>query len=160
MLLQFTPKWVNVPITVTLDAYEALDVVGGTLTSEAIGQVKGGMYINNIRLVDDACQAEPYTLYVYKSAPSVIADAATYTQTVADALLCIGKIEIAASDYGTSGTACDMAFVYGCGGTLTSNYITIEALAGKSLYFRLVPSATPDYAAATDLTLDVCLMIG
>jgi len=148
MLNPWSIKWVNVPVTVTLDAYDALDVVGGTLTSAAIEQGKGGGFIYCTRLVDDACQAEPYTLYVYKSAPSVIADAATYTQTTADALLCIGKIAIAAADYDTTGTACDMAFVYGCGGTSTSSHVHFEALAGQSLYFRLVPSATPDYAAA------------
>lgn len=160
MQLQWTPLWVEVPITVTLTAYEALDVVGGTLTSDAIPQIKGGGYINAIRLIDDACQAEPFTLYVYQSAPSVIADAAAYTQTVADALLCIGKIEIAAADYDTTGTACDMAFVYGCGGTNTSSFIFWQALAGRFLSFRLVPSATPDYAAATDLTLHLNLMVG
>jgi hypothetical protein len=159
MMPQWTPKWVEVPITVTLDAYDATDVVGGTLTSDAIKQAKGGGYINCIRLIDDACQAEPYTLYVYKSAPSAIADAGAYTQTVADALLCIGKIAIAAADYDTTGSACDMAFVYGLGGTQTSSFIFFEALAGQSLYFRLVPSATPDYAAADDLTLHICLMV-
>jgi len=159
MMPQWTPRWIEVPITVTLDPYDALDVVGGTLTSDAIPQLKGGGYINAIRLIDDAVQAEPYTLYVYSSAPSAIADAGAYTQTVADALLCIGKIEIAASDYDTSGSACDMAFVYGCGGTKTSSFIIFEALAGQSLFFRLVPSATPDYANAADLTLHVCLML-
>ena len=157
---QWTSLWVEVPITVTLTAYEALDVVGGTLTSDAIKQIKGGGYINAIRLIDDACQAEPYTLYVYSSAPSTIADAVIYTQPVADALLCIGKIAIAASDYDTTGSLCDMAFVYGCGGALTSSFVMWQTLAGQSLYFRLVPSATPDYAAATDLTLHLNLMVG
>jgi hypothetical protein len=156
---QWTPTWVEVPITVTLDAYTALDVVGGTLTSDAIPQLKGGGYIYCLRLIDDAVQAEPYTLYVYQSAPSVIADGDAYTQTVADALLCIGKIAIAAADYDTTGTACDMAFVYGCGGAATSSYVMFGALAGRSLSFRLIPSATPDQAAADDLTLHVCLML-
>ena len=80
-------------------------------------------------------------------------------QTTADALLCIGKIAIAAADYDTTGTACDMAFVYGCGGANTSSYVFFEALAGQSLYFRLVPSLTPDYAAAGDLTLDLFIML-
>src|SRR3990167_1692499 len=120
MMPQWTAKWVEVPITVTLDPYTALDVVGGTLTSDAVPQLKGGGYIYCLRLIDDEAQAEPYTLYVYSSAPSAIADGDAYTQTVADALLCIGKIAIATADYDTTGTLCDMAFVYGCGGAATS----------------------------------------
>ena len=155
---QWTPTWVEVPITVTLDAYTALDVVGGTLTSDAVPQLKGGGYINAIRLIDDADQSEPFYLYVFTSAPSVIADGAENVPTVADWLKCVGRIDIAAADYDTAGAE-GCAFVYGCGGTKTSSFIFFDALAGRNLYFRLVPSATPDYAAATDLTLHICLML-
>lgn len=159
MINPWTAVWVNVPLVVTLSAYEALDVVGGTLTSAAIKQIKGGGYIYCTRLIDDAVQAEPFTLYVYESAPSVIADAAAYTQTVADAKLCIGKIAIATADYDTTGSACDMAHVYGCGGSNTGSFVVFDTLAGQSLSFRLVPSATPDYVAVGDLTLDLCIFL-
>lgn len=152
-------RWVEVPITVTLDAYTANDVVGGTLSCTVPAISGGGGYIHAIRLIDDATQAEPFALWVFNSAPSTIADGAAHAPTKADWEKHIGQIAIAAADYDTSGTEADCALVYGLGGSDTSQVVGFEDTDDGKLYFRLVPSATPDYADADDLTLHVCLVV-
>jgi len=159
MIPHWRPVIVEVPITVATDAYTAEDSVGGLLTSDAIPQVKGGGYIEWVRLVDDACQAEPFDLYVFKEQPSTVADAAEYVPLEADWLKCIGRIDIAAADYNTLGTEADMALVAGKDEG-TGEPIVFDALPSGKLYFYLVANAsTPDYADANDLTMHVCLML-
>lgn len=158
MIPQWKIDWIEVPITVTLDAYTANDVVGGTLSCE-VPQAKGGCWIYAVKLIDDATQAEAYTLYVFNEAPSTIANDAAHAPTEADWLKYIGKIAIAAGDYDTSGTEADCALVYGLGGSQTSNFVHAETLPDGYLYFRLVAGATPDYADADDLTMYVGLYI-
>lgn len=154
---QWTPTWIEVPITVTLSAYDAGDVVGGTLTSEAIKQLQGGGYIHAVRLTDDATQAEAYKLWVFDAAPSTIADAAAHAPTEADYLKCVGVIDIPATAYRTDGTEADCAFAKGID-EKTGDYVLFGNLASGSLFFRLVAVATPDYADADDLTLHIGIM--
>jgi hypothetical protein len=145
---------VEVPITVTLTAYEASDVVGGTLESDEIQQFSGGGRIEWVRLIDDAAQSEPFLLYVYNAAPSTIADAATHAPTEADWLKTLGRISIANADYDTNGSE-SCAFTDAID-TTTSQRICFDNLANGRLYFRLVANAgTPDYADADDLTLHI-----
>lgn len=156
------PNWrvniVEIPVTVTTDAYDDGDVVGGTLTSDEIPQLVGGGYIAWVRLVDGATQAEPYKLWLFNAAPSTIADAAAHAPTEADMLKCIGVVDIAAADYNTSGTEADMAFV-AAKDEKTEDAIMFDTLASGRLYARLVANgSTPDYAAAADLTLHVCVL--
>jgi hypothetical protein len=149
---------VEVPITVTLDAYTASDVVGGTLTSDEIPQLRGGGALEWVRVVDDADQSEPFLLYVFTSAPSTIADSAAHAPTEADWLKCIGKISIEAADYDASGSDC-CAFTDAVD-TTTARPICFDNLATGRLYFRLVANAsTPDYVAADDLTIHVGLWL-
>ena len=157
MLSDWLFQVVEVPITVSLDAYTANDVVGGTLSSNAITQITGnGGFIAWVRLVDDATQAEAYTLYVYSENPSTIADGDEFVPTEADYLKEIGKIDIAATDYNTAGTEADCARVM-AKDTITDDVVYFPLLPNGRLYFRLVPSATPDYADADDLTLHIGL---
>jgi hypothetical protein len=158
MISPWDIKWVEVPITVTLDPYVANDVIGGTL-SATVGQRRGGCFIYAVKLIDGATQAEPFTLYVFDDNPSAIADGDAHVPTEADWQKYIGKIAIANSDYDTSGTEADCAVVYGLGGSNTGNFVHADALEDDKLYFRLVPSATPDYAAADDLTMYVAIYI-
>lgn len=145
---------VEVPITVTLTAYEASDVVGGTLTSDEIPQEIGGGRIEWVRLIDDAAQSEPFLLYVYDSAPSTIADAATHAPTEADWGKTLGRISIATADYDTTGAE-RCAFTDAID-TTTGQRLCFPNLDNGRLYFRLVANAsTPDYAAADDLTMHI-----
>jgi hypothetical protein len=158
MISPWRIQWVEVPITVSLAAYTANDVVGGTLSC-AVDQRAGGCFIYGLQLIDDATQAEAFTLYVFDDAPSTIADADPHAPTLADWQKCRGKIAIAAGDYDTSGTEADNAFVYGLGGSDKGTFVHCDSLIDGSLYFRLVCTDTPDYVAADDLTLYVALYV-
>ena len=156
------PNWrvriVEIPVTVTLDAYEDGDVVGGTLTSDEIPQLVGGGYVAWVRLIDGGTQAEPYKLWLFNAAPSTIADGAAHAPTEADMLKCLGVVDIAAADYNTSGTEADMAFV-AAKDEKTEDNIMFDNLSNGRLYARLVANgATPTYADANDLTLHICVL--
>lgn len=158
MIPHWKPTWVEVPVTVQVaGAYEANDVVGGTLSCDAYN-VSGGGYIGAVRLVDGDDEKAAFTLYVFNAAPSTIADAAAHAPTEADWLKFIGTVAIAADDYDANGSeAC--AFVYGRGGTATGEVVAFDNLPNGKLYFRLVCTATPTYTAADDLTLHVLLWL-
>jgi hypothetical protein len=156
------PNWrfkiVEVPIEVTLSAYTASDVIGGTLTSDDIPQYSGGGELAWVRIVDDADQSEPFLLYVYNSAPSTIADSAAFAPTEADWLLTLGCIDIPTANYDTSGSDC-CAFA-SAKDRKTLEGIAFDNLPNGKLYFRLVANAsTPDYADADDLTIHVGLWV-
>jgi len=149
---------VEVPITVTLDAYDASDVLGGTLTSGAIDQIEGGGQLEWVRVVDAASQSEPFLLYVYDAAPTTIADAAAFAPTLADLLKTIGCVSIAAADYDASGD--DAYALTDAVDVKTGRPICFANLLTGVLYFRLVANAsTPDYAAADDLTIHIGMWV-
>ena len=154
---------INVPLVVSLTAYTAADSVGndGTdvaLVSERVHQLKGGGYISWGRLVDGATQAEPYQLYCYYAEPSDIADADAFVPLEADHLVLFTVLDIPAANYHTTGTEADVAFFSGKD-VMTNEYHIFPNLGDGVLYFYLVPSLTPDYAAVGDLTLDLCVMV-
>jgi len=155
---QWNPVLIEVPITVTLNAYTAGDVVGGLLTSDAIPQIKGGGFISWVRLVDDAVQHEPYYLYCYTDTPSTIANDAAFAPLEADDLLLYTIINIPAANYDLSGSEADAGF--GLGKDLrTSDYHMIPVLPDGKMYFYLVAQDTPDYADANDLTMHILFMV-
>ena len=157
MFPAWEPRVIEVPITVTLDAYTAGDAVGGLLTSDSIPQIKGGGYIAWVRLYDAAAQSEPFKLWCFYDAPTTIANDAAFTMVAADWAFWFTTIDIAAADYDATGDdVCAMV----CGkDTLSDDYHMFPYLADGVMYFYLVPSATPDYAAATDLTMHICFML-
>jgi len=158
MIPQWKPIIVEVPITVTTDAYSAEDVVGGLLTSDAIPQISGGGYLAWVRLVDDATQAEPFDLYVFNAVPSTIANDAAWAPLEADWLKCIGQIDIPATAYNTTGSEADCAFVKAVD-VKTADVVWFDTLATGRLYFYLVANgSTPDYADTNDLTMHVCVL--
>ena len=149
------PPWsiqeVELPVTVDTDAYTDGDVVGGTLTSEALDLISGqGAFISSGRLVDAAGQEATYELYIYDATPSTIADDAAHAPTLADELKCLGRIPIAT--YRTE-TAASVAIFAGKD-TDSSEYVELPMGCGRFVYARLVLNgSTPTYTAATDLTL-------
>lgn len=156
MIPQWTAKVVSVPITVTLSAYATGDVVGGLLSCD-VPQIKGGGYIAWVRLVDATGQAEPYTLYAFTSAPATIANDAAFAPTSADWAKLLTTLTIAAGNYDTTG-ADSVALVAGKD-ALAEDWMMFPTLANGKMYFYLVSGDTPDYDAATDLSLSVCFMV-
>jgi len=154
--LNYVPRVVNVPLTVTLDAYTAADVVGGRLSC-VVPQIAGGGFIAWVRLVDDADQAEGYDLHCFYQQPSSIANDAAWAPTEADRLKHFTTINIAAGDYDQSGA--DASVISDGKDKTAGEYLFFPPLSDNVMYFYLVASDTPDYAAADDLTLDICFMV-
>ena len=137
-------------LTVSLTAYTASDVVGGLLTFNLdgnTGELSGT--IRRIRLIDDANQKEAYKVYIYQTAPSTIANDAAFAPTVADLKKMIDIVDIEATDY-TELNSNAIAIVGGFGDNAMG--IDFDSTDGN-VYVYLVAVDTPDYAAATDLTM-------
>ncbi len=161
-MADYTPRVVNVPLTVSLAAYTAGDSVGNdatdiALVSAKIGQIFGGGYIAWVRLTDAADQTEDYELWCFYQQPSAIADAATYVPLLADTQKLFTKIAIATADYDQTGAD---SFVFADGKDLkTGEFHNFPELSNDLMYFYLVCGTTPDYVAVDDLTLDICVMV-
>lgn len=161
-MADYTPRIVNVPLTVSLAAYTAGESVGNdatdlALVSASVGQIIGGGYIAYVRLTDAADQTEDYTLWCFYSIPSAIADAAAYVPLLADTQVLFTKIEIATADYDQTGAD---SFVFADGKDLTTGeYHPFPNLTNDLCYFYLVCGSTPDYVAVDDLQLDICFMV-
>jgi hypothetical protein len=135
-------KVVSVEPVITLDAYTAVDVVGGLLTfTIATGPVRG--VIRNLVVVDEDSQAEAYTLYLFDAEPSSIANDTAFAPTVADLRKLIGTVAISTS-YTTINTF---------------DYIEVKAIdleffaTNGAIYGYLVATGTPDYASTDTLYL-------
>jgi len=141
-------KAISVTPTVTLDAYTAADVVGGLITFEVRGGPASGE-IRRIRLVDDANQKEQFTLLIHNDTPSTIANDAAYAPVVADLAMIIDEVVVATADWSTwNGNAVAMIAGYENG----EMHIPFHTEDGN-LYVYAVATDTPDYVAATDLTI-------
>jgi hypothetical protein len=154
----WNPVMINVPIVVTLDAYSQYDVVGGLLTSARIPEIKGGGYIAWGRLTDDATQSAAYRLYCYYALPSTIANDAAYAPLLADRKKAFTTLNLPAANYDQKGSEADVCWFSGKD-VYTNDFHLFPALADGLLYFYLEAQGTPDYAAAGDLTLDLCIMV-
>lgn len=141
MLLNRT-KIVDKTPTITAGAYSAADVIGGLQTLD-VANAGGGGILRNIIIADDDNEKAEITFYFFSAAPTTIADNAAFAPVIADLKNFVGKVVVAATDYTTVNlnayglkSAIDMHFVIPTG----------------NLYVYAVVTATPTYAAATDLT--------
>jgi len=160
-MADYTPRVVNVPLTVSLAAYTAGDSVGNdatdiALVSAPVGQIFGGGYIAWVRLVDDAVQAEAFKLHCFYSQPSAFADAAEFVPLEADKLKRFTVIDLLT--YRTDGTEADDVITDGKDDT-TGEYQMFPNLTNDLMYFYLVCVDTPDYVDTADLTMDICFMV-
>jgi hypothetical protein len=138
-------------VVVSITEYTAGDVVGG-LIELSIPSPGGGGKITDIYLTDAANQSEPYTIYIYDEKPTVIADHAVWAtaQVIADLGKLIRKVDLAAGNYTT---------INSLGWAHIPNVDQdFEASNGK-LYMYFVPTATPDYAATTDITISATMLL-
>ncbi len=129
--------------TITAGIYGAADVVGGLLTL-SLDSVGSGGKLMQIMVADDADQKAELTFYFYDSLPNTIADNAPFAPTAATDKLLVGKVVVAVADYATVNSNAT-AFKAGQTGFLL-------CYSGRTLYAYAVATATPTYAAVTDLT--------
>lgn len=137
-------------LTVATTAYTALDVVGGLLDLSILCGPGGGGMLRQVMLADAANQKEPYKLYLFDRKPTVLLDDAAFAPVIADLQKLVGVIAILAANYTTIGS---LAYAVVPAKDLTSNEAVHHATG--QLWGYLVADDTPDYAAASDLTLRI-----
>lgn len=137
---------IDVPVTNSLTAYTAKDVVGGLLTVTIDSNLGGGI-LNQVTIINEEVIAEAFTLYFSDAAPSSIADAAIYAPTIADLQKNFAIVNIASGDW---------VDVQGVGINVVNktdlNHV-FEADGGNKIYMYFVATETPDWVTATDAVL-------
>lgn len=137
-------RFVEVNPIIDTDAYSAGDVVGGLMTIN----VGGPATLRRVRLVDNDNEGAELSLYLFRDAPTTIADDAAFASafTEADNRKLIDRpLVFATSDYQTINSekyAVKGSHVDGAG--LGIEVIPVD---GANIYAYAVCTATPTYAA-------------
>jgi hypothetical protein len=129
------------PAVTASSAYSANDVVGGMLT---FGGLSNGT-LQSITICDNATQAEDYLLVLFESAPTTIADNATFDIADADLDKIIYQDSLTSSSNRQAFTDNSYHYLYGLSVPLWS--------AGGTVYGFLITTGTPTYAATSDITV-------
>jgi hypothetical protein len=136
-------------LVVATAAYSDNDVVGGLLTFELTGLSQNGGLLNAVMLTDAANQSEPYRLFLFNEAPSTIDDADAFAPTIADLKKLFAIVTLAALDYVTVNSLQVLI-------KSTSN-VLFSTSNGRLYGYLVANGSTPDYAAATDLSLTLMI---
>lgn len=147
--------------TVTAGAYSTFDVVGGLLTFTGL---RGGK-LRGITLVDKASQsAVEYLLVLFESAPTTIADNATYDIADADLPKIVFQRRLNITDGWWDGPprfSGVQAFTDNCYYYEYGMDYPIWSAGGTIYGFLIVMSGTvPTYAATTDVTISLLVEMG
>lgn len=137
--------------TVTAGAYTAGDVVGGLLTFPTVlASQPGSGELREVILYDNVKQQKAMTLFLFDSAPSVIADNAAFNLSAADLRRCFAVVPIA---------------IHKVYSTATRGFSLARALSvpvftdtNGSIYAYLVCDVAPTYGATDDLTLGLSII--
>lgn len=142
-------RTIDYPLTIDTNAYSAGDVVGGLITLD-VSSAGGGGVIRRLMLIDEDNEGAVLTIYFFDAKPTTIADDAAFASAIVagDMKKKIATVAIAAADYETINS---MKIVTKDGDDLNIDYETESG----NLYAYVVCTATPTYAAATNLTLRV-----
>lgn len=143
-------KKITVAPAVTAGAYAANDAVGGQMEfAQAASAYRSYGTIKRIIITDMSCQDMECDVFIYKSAPTVIADNAPFDPADADMLLLVGVIEIAAADWVTGldnqgvNKDVDLEFV-------------LDSL-DTSLFAQIRVVDTPTFAAVDDISVTLVI---
>lgn len=135
-----------VQLTISTLIYAAGDVVGGLLTFNIPNANNGGI-LNSAHITDDDDEKALFSLYLFDTEPTTIADQAAFTPTKADL-----EKRIAVIDVSVYTTVNGVAF---------SDSIDInQTFTGDTIYGYLPCVATPTWTAATDLSVKLAVMLG
>ena len=135
---------VTVTPTITAGAYGAGDVVGG-VQEIPVNSYSG--VIKQINVTDDNDVKAEITLYFFNAVPTAILDNAAYAPAIADLKKMVGLVVVAAANYTTVN---GNAWAFKAGSAVDIGYALAESGVPK-LYMYAVCTATPTYAAVTDL---------
>jgi len=132
--------------TVDTAIYAALDIVGGIQTIANWARVSGGgAKLKAISVTTADGEGFTFTMLFFSATPAggTYADQGAAVFAAADAPLYLGKVVVAAGDYGTFGgdgfatVACDLP-------------LNVD---GTSLFALILATATPTFTAATDVDI-------
>jgi hypothetical protein len=127
--------------------YSIGDNVGAKFAIPGAVRVAAGMGImQSIIVIDKSKQAQPLSVFLFKSIPAgTYADNAAENISAADWLLFLGQMDIVAADYVTRANA-SVASIGGYN-------LDIKAAAGTTIYGLVVTTGTPTYGAIDALQL-------
>lgn len=131
------------PLTVDTNAYTANDVVGGLITVP----VPSG-FIRSVKLVDADGEEAAFTLYLFDSEPTDIADDAAFATVLADETALVRILTLAADEYTALSESSVGWFKFD-----DKTEMGIDYFSNGALYAYLVCDGTPTFTAADDLTL-------
>lgn len=148
-MTMYVPKYQTAKVTpsISLAAHSAQDVVSGLMKfTFRIPQQLGGGLIRGIRVIDADKQNADMDLYLFNEKPTTIAANAAFSLTAADVKKLI------------TGALNTPAYVEHTGASIATYAATnfpIQFNAAKYLYGYLVAVATPDFASADALTVEI-----
>lgn len=139
------PRKFSVTPTVTVGAYSANDVIGGTLTFHRVHSGR----LQSITITDANAQSVDYVLVLFDSVPTTIADNATFDIADADIpnIIYTNSADLTAASNRRAFTDNSITAKYGLDVPLRSNE------PAGALYGFLYSPGTPTYAATTDVTV-------
>jgi hypothetical protein len=140
------------PTVSSSPAYTAGDAVGGKMSFANAVRVSGGSgIIQSVRLVDQAKQSTAIDIIFFEADISTtVTDNAALDLADADALLAIGHVSIAATDYCALS---DNSFA-----TKTAIGLPFKLASGTTLYAAMVARGTPTFAATTDVVVQLGIL--
>lgn len=143
----------NLNIAVSLAAYSANDVLGVGGYIEVDFGVPG-LKLLGLHLFDAIDQKPTFTVYVYDRKPAVVAaDNAAWAADANTHNHLRGRFTVASGDW-TSENSMATASV-----NLEALGISVGDLSNNKLYLVFKVTNTPDYAAATDLTIHLTVLV-
>lgn len=144
-------KFVSKRVTLVManaGAYSSGDQVGVPIVlTDILASTKGQLLLTSVNVIDYAVQSLALDLWFFKSQPTTVADNAAYSMTDANALLCVGIVQIVAGNYSIA--------AINSVATLGNINKMLQGIAGsKDLWMAAVTRGTPTYASG-DLIIDV-----
>jgi hypothetical protein len=139
--------------TITTSAYSANDIVGGLMTFN-VGSPSNCGILNWLKITDADNEGAVLDLYIFNAAPTTIANGDTAALLIADLDKLITKVEVAAADYEAVNS---LKFVFKDETSEGMNR-SYNADASGNLYMYAVCTATPTYAAATNLKFTLSVL--
>lgn len=148
------------PTVSTSPAYTAEDAVGGVMTFSVPGGQFGyqGAVISGF-VLDKACQAGGYELFLFSSNPSgsTVTDNAALVIADADISKLIGVIEFPISAPNNRFSFASTSAVYVTQGIYIPYAATVTSADSGAIYGALRAKGTPTFGATSDITVQLSL---
>lgn len=149
----YTSIKIQKALTVKTSIYVAGQVAGGLIELNLGLNRPCGGYMDRLLIADDDDEKAPMNVYLFDSIPTAFADGVAFAPTIADLKKLAGFALLNASDYTTlNGNAiARLTFLVQSGFRFRTQ--------DSKLYLYLVPSGTPTYTAASDLTVTAYALV-